>query len=243
MAARTLPPKFVCVDVECVATGHQHDARSVALVAVVDQQERVLLKKKVKPVEKIVSYLTPLTGLREGDLDDGEPLDCVLTEVKRVLGSDVVLIGQGVKSDIAWLKLREGEDYESSVDLGELFKTYNPRYSNYNFFSLAHEANTLLRRGTWWDAGVGLALLYRTLLSTGFIADTHDPATDAKASIQLFKKYYADSAQLQQAKQQLLRNRPPPSWAKQNNYRWEGVCMAAFMPAKCFCGAPIKKTS
>ena len=149
MAAPKLPAKFVCVDVECVATGRRHDARSVALVAVVDQQERVLLKKKKKPVEKVMSYLTPLTGLREGDLDDGEPLDCVLAEVKSVLGPDVVLVGQGVKNDIVWLQLREGEDYESSVDLGELFKTYNPRYGNFNFFSLAHEANTLLRQGKY----------------------------------------------------------------------------------------------
>ena len=115
------------------------------IVAVVDQQERVLLKKKVKPVEKVVSYLTPLTGLREGDLDDGEPLDSVLAEVKSVLGPDVVLVGQGVKNDIVWLQLREGEDYESSVDLGELFKT--PLRQLFNFFSLAHEANTLLQQG------------------------------------------------------------------------------------------------
>ena len=41
---------------------------------------------------KVVSYLTPLTGLREGLLDDGEPLDSVLAEVKSVLGPDVVLV-------------------------------------------------------------------------------------------------------------------------------------------------------
>ena len=45
---------------------------------------------------------------------------------------------------------------------------------------------------------------------------------------------------LEQAKQRLLSSRPPPSFAKRNNYRYEGVCMAAFYPAKCFCGAPTK---
>lgn len=78
---------------------------------------------------------------------------------------------------------------------------------------------------------------------TGTIAEKHDPVSDAKASIQLFKKYYANSALLAEAKQKLLRNRPPPSWAKKNNYRWEGVCMAAYMPSKCFCGAPTKKST
>lgn len=155
MASRSLPEKFVCVDVECVATGRRHDARSVALVAVVDQDERVLLKKKVKVTETVVSYLTPLTGLTAGDLDDGEPLETVLEEVKKLLGPDVVLVGQGVKNDVEWLRLREGEDYQSTVDLGELFKTFNPRYSSYNFFSLSHEANTLLYRGT---CGGGAAL-------------------------------------------------------------------------------------
>ena len=110
---------YVSIDVECVATGRCHDARSVALVAIVDQDERVLLMKKVKPSETIVSFLTPLTGLR-----DGEQLSSVLEEVKRLLGPDVVLVGQGVKNDVNWLNLREGEDYSSTVELGELFKTY-----------------------------------------------------------------------------------------------------------------------
>ena len=76
----------------------------------------------------------------------------------------------------------------------------------------------------------------------GFISDEHDPATDAKASILLFKKFYANSALLEEAKKMLLRNRPLSPWAKRNNYRWEGVCMAAYYPAKCFCGAPTKYT-
>ena len=125
MASRSLPEKYVSIDVECVATGRRHDARSVALVAIVDQDERVLLMKKVKPPETIVSFLTPLTGLREGDLEDGEQLSSVLEEVKHLLGPDVLLVGQGVKNDVNWLNLREGEDYSSTVELGELFKTYN----------------------------------------------------------------------------------------------------------------------
>ena len=250
MAARSLPEKFVSVDVECVATGKRHDARAVSLVAVVDKNERVLLKKKVKPVEPVVSYLTPLTGLRAGDLDDGDSLESAIAEVRALLGPDVVLVGQGVKSDVEWLQLREGVDYERTIELAELFKTYNPRYSNYSYFSLSHEANTLLGQGAFGMGGAELRMrkccynncFVSASVPAGFIADQHDPATDAKASVQLFKKYYANSALLAQAKQKLLHNRPPPSWAKRNNYRWKGVCMAAFMPKMCFCGAPTKKT-
>ena len=147
MAARSLPEKFVSIYVECVATGRRHDARAVAEVAIMDQDECILLEKKVKPKEKVMSYLTPLTGIREGDLDDGEPLEKVVAEVKSLLGPDVVLVGQCARYDVAYLQLREGEDYKSVVELSELFKTFNPRYGDHNYYSLKHEANTLLRPG------------------------------------------------------------------------------------------------
>ena len=145
--ARSLPEKYFSVDVECVATGKRHDDREVCFIAVVDQHERVVLKKKVKPEKPVVSYLTPLTGVREGDLDDADSLSSVIAEVKQLLGPDVTLVGQGIKNDIKWLQLKEGEDYGDSVDLGEMFKTYNARYGNHSFFSLCHEANTLLHSG------------------------------------------------------------------------------------------------
>ena len=130
-----------------MARGRRHDDRSVCLVAIVDENENVILKRKVKPDKPIISYLTPLTGVSRGDLDDGKKLSDVLAEVKALLGPDVVLVGQGTKSDIKWLQLEQGKDYDSVVDLGEMFKAYNSRYGNFSFFSLSHEANTLLRAG------------------------------------------------------------------------------------------------
>ena len=139
--------RYLSVDVECVATGRRHDDRDVCFVAIVDQHEKVILKKAVKPEKPVVSYLTPLTGVREGDLDSGDSLSSVIAEVKKLLGPDVTLVGQGIKNDIKWLQLKEGEDYGERVDLGEMFKAYNARYRSYNFFSLSHEANTLLHSG------------------------------------------------------------------------------------------------
>ena len=144
-----LPDNYVSIDVECVATGYRHDERAVALVAVVNKDERVLLRKTVKPEKPVVSYLTPLTGLRNGDLDDGDRLGNVICEVKSLLGSDVVLVGQGVASDIKWLELKEGVDFHNTVDLGELFKGYNSRFGNFSYHSLQHEANTLLESGIY----------------------------------------------------------------------------------------------
>ena len=145
------PERYICLDVECVATGIRHDgdARDVCFVAVVDSREKVLLKKKVKPEKRVVSYLTPITGFREGDLDDGEKLSDVIAEVKRLLGPDVVLVGQSVKSDIKWLHLQEGIDYARKVELCDMFRAYNRRYGKYFTFSLSHEANTLLHAGTF----------------------------------------------------------------------------------------------
>ena len=138
------------VDVECVASGVRHDARDVCFVAVVDGNERVLLSKKVKPEKPVVSYLTPLTGIRKGDLDRAEKLSDVIAEVKALLGRDVVLVGQGIQSDIDWLHLRQGVDYAEKVELGEMFRTYNNRYGNYSYYTLSHEANTLIRSGKFY---------------------------------------------------------------------------------------------
>ena len=83
---------------------------------------------------------------------------------------------------------------------------------------------------------------YICSIPAGFISDQHDPATDAIASVKLFNKYHGKPALIEQAKQRLLSTRVQPSFAKRNDFRWEGVCMAAFRPDKCFCDAPTLKT-
>ena len=75
------------------------------------------------------------------------------------------------------------------------------------------------------------------------IGDCHDPEQDALDSIQLFKKYYTNPVLKGKDQQRLLRTPQNPSWVKRNNYRCEGVCMAAFVPKKCFCGAPTLFTN
>ena len=42
---------YFSIDVECVATGNEHNARDVAQIALVDQFERCLLNVYVKPPE------------------------------------------------------------------------------------------------------------------------------------------------------------------------------------------------
>ena len=143
----SLPSRFFCIDVECIATGPRHDARAVALIATVDKNEQVVFKETIKQDRFVFNYLTPLTSLKKGDLDYGVPLDAAVREIKKLLGPDVVLVGQGIDYDIQLLNLQIGVDFERFVDLAELFKTYNHRYGHINYFPLSHEANTLLRQG------------------------------------------------------------------------------------------------
>ncbi len=75
----------------------------------------------------------------------------------------------------------------------------------------------------------------------GFIGDTHDAAIDAIASIRLFNRYHGKPALLEKAKHTLLTATPTRSWGKKNNYNYEGICMAGYMPDKCRCGAPTLK--
>ena len=104
------------------------------------------------------------------------------------------------------------------MDLAEIFKTFNPRYGNTSFFSLRHEAQTLLGEGR-----IG--------------AESHCPADDARSSVLLYNKYVIESPQeLEEAKKKLLRRRVEPSVAKVHDYNYEGVCMAKFYKAKCICG-------
>ncbi len=140
--------RYMSVDVEYVATGKRHDARDVCSVAVVDGEEKTLLSKMVKPEKPVVSYLTPLTGVREGDLDNGEALSDVIAQVKAILGPDVILVGQNIQIDIDRLELQQGEDYSTYIDLSDMFKVYHPRYGNFNYFTLKHEANILIKSGT-----------------------------------------------------------------------------------------------
>jgi hypothetical protein len=66
------------IDVECVATGIQHNARSIAQVALVDEWSRPMFNVFIKQDVPVVSYIEPLTGLNKEILDQyGLPLGSI----------------------------------------------------------------------------------------------------------------------------------------------------------------------
>ena len=84
--------EYFAIDVECVATGHTHNDRAVAQIAVVDERMRTLVNVFVKPgtttttttannegtsgastsssSTTIVSTIEPLTGITREKLDE-----------------------------------------------------------------------------------------------------------------------------------------------------------------------------
>lgn len=60
------------------------------------------------------------------------------------------------------------------------------------------------------------------IICVGDLPDSHSLAKQAMAGMQLFKKYYGKSPLLAEAKQKLQRTPREQSFAKTNNYRYEG---------------------
>jgi hypothetical protein len=57
------------IDVECVATAIQHNSRSIAQVALVDEWSRPVFSVLIKQDQPVISYITQLTGLTKELLD------------------------------------------------------------------------------------------------------------------------------------------------------------------------------
>ncbi len=214
--------RFFCVDVECAATSKRHSDRTPISVALSDQNEEVLVHSIIKPNEPIVSYLTPLTGVSERDVRDARSLAEVVGDIRSVLRACnplPLLVGSGVDNDIHWLGLVKGEDFSDAVDIAEMFKAWNPKYGQFNKYSLAHLCKQLL------GATIG---------------EVHCPTEDAVLSVRLYNRYKDDKVRLEQAKRLMVGKIAPTSFVKQNNYRYEGVCMAAYYPEKCSCDLRFK---
>lgn len=157
------------IDVECVATGIQHNSRSIAQVALVDEWNRPIFNAYIKQDKPVVSYLTELTGITKEMLENyGLPLAEALAQLRSFLSPHVVLVGQSIHKDVQWLQLVQGMDYEICINLVDLFKVWNPSRSNFTHFSQDHCAKV------WLDIPQ---------------REHHDAMTDAAISMSLFNAY------------------------------------------------------
>lgn len=208
------------IDVECVATGKQHNARSTAQIALVNAHGQPVLNLYVAQTEKVESYLTPLTGLTKDVLDDkGIPLEEAMKKLRAALPKEAVLVGQNIGKDVEWLKLKEGEDFSAMVDLAALLRVWNDRYNSFTYFGLSHAAQCWL--GIKDDG------------------EPHNAVTDAQKSVRLFSFYCRlqhTPAELSRMQQKMLETPVKPSFAKANP-TFEECCMGN--RKTCSCGAPF----
>lgn len=136
-----------CVaDVECVATGTDHNARVVAHISLVDQYEQVIANLYVKPEQPVVSYLTALTGVTAAHVQQqGLPLEQAISILKASLPKTAILVGQNINKDVQWLGLKEGVDFAGMVDLAGLWRVWNEQYKSWSVFGQDHIAKVRLR--------------------------------------------------------------------------------------------------
>ena len=210
------------LDVECVAVGKTHMPKDRAPVkfALVDNQGKTVCVQYIRPEKRVVSYLTPVSGVRAEDLEGAVSLKEAIEILKSHLPKDAILVGQTINNDITWMRLKQGEDFADFVDLAEVFKGYNVKYKQISYHSLLHEARILLNLPDLDTIG------------------EHDPANNARLSVQLWEKVKSRPDRLQQMRQSLIHNRPKMSAAKRLNHQHEGVCLARFFPPRCICGMP-----
>ncbi|TMW66163.1 hypothetical protein Poli38472_003928 [Pythium oligandrum] len=169
---RDIEGPFFAIDVECVATGTGVDDRDVARIAIVNEDEEVSYDRYVMPDKPIVSYLTQLTGISESNLVGAPSLAEALVELRKILPSDSVIVGQSIKKDLEWLGLDKGSDYKQMFDVADLFRI--PMQSTngtirYRYFSLRHVA--------------------KYLLGHDIQEADHDPVIDAKYAMKIFKQF------------------------------------------------------
>lgn len=109
-----------------------------------------------------------------------------MAHLRAHLTPNAILVGQSIQKDVQWLQLAEGVDYASMIDLGTLFRVWNPMRAEYTGFSQDHYAK------------VWLGIENRT---------QHNAITDATISMNLFNSYRSvqwDPARLYQMQQATL---------------------------------------
>ncbi|UJR07401.1 hypothetical protein I4U23_011687 [Adineta vaga] len=214
--------QVLSIDVECVATGFSHLDRAPCSVAIVNDRCEILFDSLIKPDKPIVSDLFPLSGVRKADLQQAPSFDDVIKKVHSFFTPTTSIVGQSIMSDINWMQLEEGIHYNSTIELGDEFAVFDPRYGNKKYFSLAHEAQILLQIDLNAMGG-------------------HLARNDAKASIKLYNQYLRvrDQMKLEQARQTLLRSPTKIPPYRRLNGVYEKVCLSAFHRGYCRCGQSL----
>ena len=89
----------------------------------VDQEEKTLFDRYVKPDVPVVSHLTELTGLTEEHLRDAKGLKEVMADLHKIIDpKKTVIVGQGIEHDLEWLDLQPNRDIKGFVNVAHIFR-------------------------------------------------------------------------------------------------------------------------
>jgi len=117
--------KHVSIDVQLVATGLNCTDRALGYVCVVDEQEQILYSSYVKPHTAITSLFTPHSGITNSEMERGVTEEEAILKVKAILDTDTIIVAQGERDLVKYLKLCKGQDYNDTIELSHWFKHKN----------------------------------------------------------------------------------------------------------------------
>ena len=210
---------IVSLDVECAATGRGHNDRAPCRISIVNEKCAVLLDISVR-VPNVFSPLTPITGMTRSDIENAKySLEEALCRVHSILDTSTIIVGQSVQNDIEWLQLEQGIHFRKWVGIEEFFKTWNPKYGHYNYFSLRHEA---------------FALLGKKMLATH-----HCSIEDAITAMELYCAYDTPYKRNEAGRKltKMRYARMLPTATRPNTV--DGVCSGKYNQDMCFCGQAV----
>ncbi|KAM5145933.1 RNA exonuclease 4 [Mantella aurantiaca] len=96
--------RTVAMDCEMVGVGTDGEESILARVSIVNQFGKCIYDKFVKPTERVTDYRTEVSGIRPGDIKNGEQFKVVQKEVSEILKGRI-LVGHAVHNDLKILFL------------------------------------------------------------------------------------------------------------------------------------------
>jgi len=201
-----------------VATGRSHTDRTVAHIALVNQNNQVIQNLYIKQTQPVVSYLTPLTNLDEQCLKEfGIDRERAFAVIQGALRPDTILVGHRPGPDIKALGLIKGMHYRKIVDLNKVWQVWNPSFQTYTRFTMDH--------------------LTKTVLNIQNPSEAANAVYHARNCVQLWNNYLwcrepSREENLQMLRRHIIESPRIPSYAAQVKTH-DGVCLGAKRACVC----------
>lgn len=157
--------KALGLDCEYVGVGPDASENMLARVSIVNFYGHCVYDKFVKPREKITDYRTSISGIRPGNLLNGEPFQKVQQEVHKLLSGRIV-VGHALKNDFKVLNLSH---------------TRKMTRDSARYLPIRKMANV--------SRTPSLKLLAKEILGIDIQHGEHDSITDARVAMRLYALY------------------------------------------------------